>query len=368
MFGQPAPCMGQGVIIIDGFSNVNQENVQVSIGQITYRDQKFLNGSIKSPVWTDCVDNEGVNSENLSLNPVRMFNCGIQNYQSKSSDKYYLIGYSTNDAVLTVKWRSQVMYLVLPNGNSNKVNQYFITQIYEEIHQNNFKKDREFFYAPDVHLPEIPFREGVFFLEDYNFLDKTKNVKQFPSKKVVEFYNSEKGSRVFPLEYWKDTVTFFSPYNSPKGLVYSNEFAGKYTEGEAIKLIVENGSNYTQSIYDYFHWEKYIKNHDNTEADIALMTFLSEAKSVQDLEIKNLLTSFEENKLSVEELYESYEILKKEDALLVLENDFRLMNLFCNYLSISKTNINDFMSFFEDGTYKINSDQLTLFLKQKFEK
>ena len=61
---------------------------------------------------------------------------------------------------------------------------------------------------------------------------------------------------------------------------------------------------------------------------------------------------------------ESYKVIEKEHFILVLENDYKLMILFCHYLKAPKASIQDFLSLFEEENYKFNKEQLSRFLEQ----
>jgi hypothetical protein len=364
---QPAPCMGESVIIINSISNVNKDDVKIYMGQISQRDTSSYKRYVNPIAWPKCINNKGeIDTKNLSFNPHKILigRCNNHIFKSESSGKFYLIGYNTNDAVLVIESNHKIMYLVFPTGNSNKINRYLLGSIYKKFQSDNFK-DKYGFYSPNMYLPNIKFKEGIFFLEDYQLFNGQEKTISFPSKDVLEFYRPENRMRANPLEYWRDSVRFFAPYNSRKGIVYSKKIKGTFTEKEAIETIIKKGTNHTLGIFDYFHWEKYTRNHENSNADIELNAFINEAKRTHERDVKNLVKLFEENKNPKEQLYERYEVLEKKHLMLILENDFKLMILFCNYLVNTKTDIQDFLLLFEDETYTIKKKQLSLFLKQK---
>ena len=366
---QPPPCMGESIIIIDGVSNVNKNDVKIYMGQISQRDTSSYKKYFKPPTWTKCINNKGeINAKHLSLSPDRIFSerCSSHIFKSESSGKFYLIGYSTNDAVLVIESNNKVMYLVFPTGNANKINRFLLRSIYKDFQNDNLKKERGF-YSPNMYLPKINFKEGIFFLEDYQLFNGQENTISLPSKEVAEFHDPENRMRKSPLEYWKDSVRFFAPYNSRKGIICSQKYKGSFTEKEAIEIIIKKGTNHTLGIFDYFHWEKYTKNHESSDADIELNAFVNEAKRTQEKDVNDLVKLFEENKNPKQQLYKRYEVLEQNHLMLILENDYELMILFCNYLTSSKTNIQDFLLLFEDETYQIKKKKLALFLKKKNE-
>jgi hypothetical protein len=364
---QPAPCMGESVIIINGISNVNKNDIKIYLRQINQRDTSSYKRYIRPIIWTECINSKGdIDTKHLNLNPpeVLIGHCNNHIFKSASSEKFYLIGYNTNDAVLVIESNHKIMYLVFPTGNANKINRYLLGSIYKDFQGDNFK-DKNGFYSPNMYLPNIKFKEGIFFLEDYQLFNGQEKTISFPAKDVVEFHHPGNRMRANPLEYWKDSVRFFAPYNSRKSVICSKKIKGKFTEKEAIETIIKKGTNHTLEIFDYFHWEKYTKNHENSDADIELNAFINEAKRTHERDVKDLVKLFEENKNSKKNLYKRYEVLEKNHLMLILENDFELMVLFCNYLQNTKTNIQDFLLLFEDKTYTIKKKQLALFLKQK---
>jgi hypothetical protein len=351
---QPAPCIGESVIILEGISNVDTNNLNVFIGQINYK------GHYSTP-WGKFIDSSKIDSDSLRISPMIMVeSCYSHTYKSENSSKIYLIGFSTHNAVLVIKSNNKAMYLVLPN--TNRVHEHLLSSLKKDLYDENFK-NKKGYYSPDMYLPPITFKEGIYFLEDYLMDCNVKNTTVLLAKNVIEFYDPKYAIQKSPLNYWNDTLRFFSPY--PEGLKFSKKMNGSFSESSTIEVILKNSSLYNLDIFNYIEWEKFIKNHEHTTADVELGKRLYEATQSQEQQTKALIQLYEDGKLSTEQLSKSYKALEKTQLMLLLENDFDLMMSFCNYLESPKTSIEDFLSFFEDGTYAVNEKKLIKFLKHQ---
>lgn len=352
---QPAPCMGESMILLEGISNVDTANLSVYFGQLNYKGRPTI-------PWSELIDNTQFSTVDLKLLPRSIGeNCTYHTFKSPNSDKLYLIGYSLNDAVLLIKSKHETMYLVFPNGNSNKLISPLFHPMQEEILKKNNFMERAY-YTPSIYLPRIQFKAGIFFLDDYKLDRLSEKAQSFLAKECLEFYNPNGNMHKSPLEYWKDSIYFFAPFT--EGYRFSKKIKGNFTESEAIERIIQNSCNFTLEIYSNYKWEKYFRNKIHSNADIALGTFLHEVLLRQEQAVKELLESYESGKLTEKQLLESYEKLERKSLFLLLEKDFDLMLLFCHYFKTTHTSIAEFRALFEEGSYVVDKKEIEQFLKR----
>lgn len=351
LYAQPAPCMGENIIILEGISNIDTSDLNIYVGKITYNGSTGIN-------WGEIENENDFDYDKLKISHSHFDGCYSHTYLEHSSGKIYLVGYFIHNSILVIQSNNKTMYIVLPDFSRQiQLSAFLMHPIIDANNAHN--KEERGYYTPYLYLPKISFSEGIYFLEDFQIHeDQSLNKKEVLASESIGFYQ-DSNMHPNPLMYWSDTLHFFAPYNVSKRLPYAKKIKGHFSESAVIEQMIKNNSN-NWDILDFYLGFKVFRSNTNNE----LKTFLHEIQLHFEQQIKSLFKRYEDGEIDQDQLIVLYNNLEKEQLILILEKDFQLMLLFVKYLKSSQTDIQNFIALFDSTNFTVDKKALQSFLNE----
>lgn len=354
LHAQPAPCMNENIIVIDKISAIDTSDYSLFIGQIKLKGSEVIK-------WDEIIDDKTIHYDSLEITHSYFNECYPMTYYSKESERVYLTGFNTYNGIIVIQSNNKSMYLVFPS--INRIFSSLLKPILTENYARN-NKDQRGYYTPYLYFESIKFKEGIYFMDDYQLNENLElNSKKLLASQCAEFYTNI-NMHPNPLSYWKDTLYFYNPYNQSKNIQFSKKIKGHFTESEAIKRIVENSPNYLSDILHYYRTKFLWTNRQPTDTMDPLRLFLYDLRQYHQQQLNELITKSQNDEINQDQLVLHYHQLETEQLFLVLENDFDLMWMFIHYYCENHARINDFISLFDEKTFKFDRKELRDFLRK----
>jgi len=359
IWAQPAPCMGYSINILEDIRNIPYDGTDIYLRNITIKKSTpdlYYD-------WKDVIKKDALNTEILEFSELRIPNryCNNLIYKSETKNRFYY-SYPLVDEIMIIQNGEQRMYLVFPTYN-NIESKYFLGTIVDSLHKLNIKKDKGAYYLPNRYISNIEFREGVFFINDY---EESFRSKSFERNNVTEFFPADDiDYHRNPRNYWNEKVYFISLFDEKKGPTYSKMFQGDYTENQAIELIVKNYPPIIKKILESS--TTIIKNKEHKtqhQEDLYEIWYDLLRRNVIDNE-NELLQKYEFKEFSIEEIYKAYKKFQKTEFFSILESDFDLTIKYYNYFIDEKADLKEFKEFVQKNNLKFSKEQLELFIDNK---
>ncbi len=359
LFGQPAPCMDEPINIVE-IQDTDFNNTNVLTGNIG------LKRTPDNYKWNDILIKDSIDAQKLIFENFSYEYCSNIVYKSELKNRFYYTG-SIENEILIIQNGSKKMFIVFPSNIQNNIiaYDYFLISIADSINHLNIVDGKRAHYYPYKYISGIEFKEGIFFIKDY---EKKSGIKPFNSEEIIEFYsnttNDYKG-RINPLNYWNENVYFISPFDESRGPEYAKTFYGNYTENQAIELIVKNHPSIIEKILESS--TSIIKNTEHRtqhQKDLFEIWHGLLRRNVVDKEFA-LRRKYESDKSSIDEVYKEYKEFQKTEFFSILKSDFDLTIKYYNYFIDEKADLKEFKEFIQKNNLKFSKEQLELFIDNK---
>lgn len=354
IWAQPAPCLGEGLDIIENIQNIEFNNAEIFTESI----QLKIN-SKNHYKWSDIIINDKIDTNKLILKNSGYKYCSNFRYKSKLHKRFYLTN-SFVDDILIIRNGSKKMYIVFPYQDRIE-NEYFFGTIVDSLYKVNSQKGKRAYFNPNRYISNIEFKEGIFFIKDY---DKKFGIKSFDKKDITEFFpdNNVPDDRN-PAVSWNNKVYFISMFDEKKGPDYSKIFPGNYTEDQAIEIMVKNHPRILNEILESITDDiKQKQSRTVREKELLEIWYALSIGNVGTKEVE-LLNKLDSPKSSIEEIYNEYKEFKKTEFFSILKSDSELTLEYYDYLLNENADLKLFKEFINKNGLKFNKEQLKLFIK-----
>lgn len=354
LFGQPAPCSQESLDIVENIQNTDYHNTEISTKtiQLKINPKNYYK-------WSDIIIDDRIDTNKLILENSGYKYCSNIRYKSKLNNRFYLTNTFADD-VLIIQNGNKKMYIVYPTQNRIE-NEYFFGTIVDSLNKLNTPKGKRAYYNPNRYITNIEFKEGIFFIKDY---DKKFGIKSFKKNDVTEFYpNSDIYDHRNPEAYWNNKVSFVSMFDERKGPEYSKMFPGNYTEDQAIEIMVKNHPRISNEILKSIA-DDIKQKHSRTvrEEELLEIWYALSIGNVGTKEVE-LLNKLDSKKSTIEEVYNEYKEFKKSEFFSILKSDSELTFKYYEYFLNKKTDLKPFKAFIQKSELKFNKEQLKFFIE-----
>ena len=349
IWAQPAPCMEERLDIVENIQNIDFANTEIFAKSIQLRYR-----------WDDIIVNNHIDTTKLVLGSSSYKYCSNIVYKSKLHNRFYYSQYGINE-ILIIQNGEQKMYLVFPPALSKIEYNYFFKTIEDSIGKLNIQNGKMVYYYPYRYISNIEFREGVFFIKDYE--EKFK-INSFEKNDILEFFPDNNPYYIDrnPREYWNEKIYFISLFDKENRPEYIKAFYGNFSENQAIEIIVKN---YPPIIENILESSTYIIN--NTEYRTQHQKNLYEIwynllrRNIIDKEVL-LQEKYDYCKSSIDKIYKEYKEFQKTEFISILKEDFDLTVKYYKYFTDENNDLKPFKEFILKNEMKFSKEKLSNFI------
>lgn len=353
-YGQPAPCQSESLDIIENVQKIDFDKTDFSFVDIQ------LKRDSNNYRWSDILKNDSIVTDKLILEHSSYRYCSNIRYKSNRNGRFYFTGNTPNN-ILIIQSGMQKMYIVFPYQDRIE-NEYFFGIIVDSINKLNIQKGKKAFYNPNMYISNIEFKEGIFFIKDY---DKMFGIKSFDKNEITEFFpDNDVYDHRNPKDYWSNKVSFISMFDEKKGPEYSKVILGSFMENQAIEIILKNHPKIIRSILES-STDGIVVKKDRTDHQEHFFKIWYELLRKHLIDKENeLLQKVNARQISIEEAYLFNKEFKKSEFFSILESDYGLMKSYYEYFLNEKTDLKVFQKFIQRNSLKFNKKQLERFIEK----